>query len=907
MPTKPYPPLDLTGEAAALAGLPRADTPRGGVESDLTGMSAPAVSAPEQQPDAEVQSFPGLGPFLEDDDRTVFETVHGLVQRQEVLARNHLACDSHWLSVKLGFPWSVLTRNLKTGVWTHTYPKGTTALRTQAIPNEAWDLVNKATETLLVDEPKPHAQPLRDEDQARWSANVCEKFLTEQQGEKGVDESNLFYQAVDRSLTCATAYLHAWVDTTGGGYIPLQIQAHPAAVDPENALVNPADGMPSSDLMLRYVTPPNPETGARQFTTDAGQAAPQWQPRLVGDLLCREHVRVFPETATVNRAEKVVLLWYCTLGEAKRRWPVVAAMGDQAATLCDWQPERFLALLPPAQQIRWKLTAGSEKDKGGAGDERLVFFYIVYQRALPPDYPQGAMVIVNGTDGGFLFERRPMAITLEPDEPEPAQQQPEAMEGAMQPGESPDDQQQGEQAPDAPPAAVQAASHPAVKCFEIPLVAITPRVDADERDPQGRAFIELFGGATEWNAHLAMGYAEAMDQILHIEKYAPSTSPVEGWQIAEARLTNDVIPILRAEDVPKPGPIPTLPTGMLDVIQYGRTTVEGIASLNKPVTGANDQQEVSGKARQIAVQQAMVGLSRMQVPVNNARQRWWRILTELAMTFDTPQMLRYVGEDGAYQVDEWRGTDFALVGDIAIKPGTGTMRTPESKVNYTVSLLQIPGVLNPDDAIDAIRPAYAAAIGLPEDDHNQAIERAVAAWLKGPPQGWGQLNAAYQQQLAGYQATMQQYQAGVARIQQLAPQAEQASQESGDVPPAMPPIPPPPQAPTPPWTPFAPRVIDTEPEIAKRWTRRLSKLIATTSYSGQPPEWRALVDQKYTQSRQVLMMAQQAAQAVQAAPQQGAPQRPGQPGQQRPQQDQHAATPAPPKQPASNQPAGVAG
>lgn len=790
----------LTGQDAELAGVQPDDSLLGGAQAGQVGHSSTAT-APTEQTDP----YEGLGPLLEEDDETVFKTVDDLVRRQEIIAKSHLAQDTHWTRVKWGYPWSKLEKLPDQGIYRSSLPYGASAISIQAIPNKACDLVNKCAETLLVDFPQANPEPLNDSEEANAAAEMAERFLTQDAGESGTNDASLFYSAVDRALTCSSTYVHGWVDPVGGGCIPLQIKAHPQAQSPDNPLVGP-DGMPTTDYVLRYVTADN------QFTDDPSQAAPQWQPKIRGDVLGREHVRLYPETADVSTCEKAIVIYFCTIAEAKRRWQSVGEMDDDQLTqLTDWQPMRYMELLPPAQRARFKLTTGDAKTKNGSGDERIIFYYLLYQVATP-EYPKGACIVVSGADKGIVLDKGLLYADVEV---------------------SSSDGSGSKQEP---------------RCLDIPLAQVRPRIDSDDHDPTGRPYIELFGGSVEFVAMLETSYLEAMDQILHVEKYTPATSPVEGWQVAEARASGDHIPILSPNDKPTFGNVPPIPPGLLDVLQYVGNQTDSIASQNKPLQGGNDQQEVSGRARQIAVQQAMIGLNRMQQAVNSAYERWCRIKIQLAMRdFTTPQEVRYVGEDGAYRVESWKGTDFALVGDVGVKAGTGTMMTPEAKIHYVASLKQL-GLITDEQAADAARPTFSDALGLPDDPHQQYVERCVNAWLKGPPEGWEEQQQQFMQVEQQYQAMQQQAQQAFQSQQQM------VASQGGDpnsIP--QPQLPPPPVAP---WSPFQPRPNDQEMPIAILWAMRLSKIISSVKYDNYDPMWRKLLDDRYLAAAQTIASLQ---------------------------------------------------
>lgn len=804
-PVKPPAPPELVGQDAFFASLPETPTPRGGSEFGFRGETGGA--APDET--AESDPFAGAGPLLEESPAQVYKTLDGLVLRQELIALNHLAQDTHWTYVKLGFPWSTLTKEPNRDVYKQSLPYGSSGITIQAVPNKVWDLVNKTTESLLVDFPEAEAEPDDDSEEAQGACQMANRFLAEDASEQGTNDAVLFNDRVARALTCASTYLECWTDPTGGGYVPLQIKAHPQAESVESPLVGP-DGMPTTDYVLRYVTTD------QQFTDDPSQAAPQWQPKLRASKWQREHIRVYPESCTIDQAEKVIILGYCTIGEAKRRWPTVAAMSPQAlSTLTDWTPPRYLVLLPPFQRARWKLTDGRDKEKAGASDERILFYYHAYVKACP-DYPKGADVVASGANGGTILDK---ALLSQPVEVTRGQ-----------------------------------GTTTEIRCMEIPIVQLTPRADMDEQDPTGRAFVEMFAGAAEHNAFLAMSFTQILDQILHTPFAVPATSPIEGWQVEEARASGDMLVMNGPSDKPTQLNPPVLPGQFFNMYELSDDSINSIASQNRPAQGSDRQQEVSGKARQIAINQNNVALSGMQTAVNTAYARWCRIKIERCMAdFSTAQQIGYVGEDGAYQQDEWTGVDFALVGKVTIKAGTGTMMPPDQKVQYLGNLKDAQ-MLTAEDAAEAARPSYAQRLGLPPDAQQQRVERQVGAWLKGPP---GPEWVAQAQQYAQAQAVAQQQDAA----QQQAWQQNAQAQQMAGQPPAPQPAPSQPvdqmgQPMPAPWSPFAPLPMDDEPMIASMRQRRLSKLMAQSDFSAQPPEWRALVEQEYARMRNAVAAAQ---------------------------------------------------
>lgn len=856
----------MLGLDADLAAQPIADAPRGGVDIGFDGTfgddSQTAANGPAVQ-DAGTQSFAGLGPLLEADDATAFSTLHNLVLRQERLAKNRLAIDMHWTRIRQGYPWSRLEKVENQDIWRAVLPPGTERMSSAAVPNKTADLAAKIVETLMVDPPKAQAQPINSDEIALRAAEMSERFLNLDGSEIGTNDVALFWNALDASMARASAFLHYWVDTSGGGYVPMQIKAHPAAQDPRNPMVatDPATGLqlPAVDPTLRYVA--TDEQGQpTQFVTDPAQAGQQWQPKICIDEWGREHIRIFPETATVSRAEKIIGLYYCTVSEAKRRWKSIAALTpDQIDELLDWTPPRYLALLPPALRARWKLANGDPNDTpGGTDDERLMFFYTYYGRPTPANigqykgYRKGAHLVVSGAFGGFVINRDTLVADV---------LMPSADANAT--GDVKDE-----------------------RCMELPVVQVTPRRDPDDRDPTGVATIALFGGAGEAAATLITAYEEAIDVILHPAKFIPSTSPVEGWQIDQSRGTGDPVPVLSKDDFPKYEDPRPIPPGFLETIQWLYNQMDSASGVNKPAVGANDQQEVSGIARSIAVRQSLVALSRAMSAALDAWTRHFRIKLQLAMKyFNAPQLIHYVGEDGSYKEEWWKGNDFALIQNVVIKSGTGTMLPPAEKQQHAAFAMQMRWI-SPDEAAQAVRPTFSNDLGLDNSPHEQRVQRQIAVVLKGPPKSqpgaptWAQLWQQYSQRLQQYTAAQQQYQQQVQAYQQrvqneaivaagapnptngpeqqnetAAVQFQQARiallADNGMNDRAVPPQPPQIQPPQPPPHPFSePLPNDDEPEIAAIRKRQLSLLMSGTRFAAQPSEWRQPVYQEYQRMRQ---------------------------------------------------------
>lgn len=827
-----------------------------------------------------------MGPWLEEDDATVFQEFEGLIKRQELLAINRWNIDEYFRTVVNGYPWATLIHDTGRDTYTFSLPYNTSTLSIQAIPNKNLDLVNKASEQLMVDFPQVECEPIDDSEESEQAAEMANRFLEQDAGEDGTNDAVLFDDRLKLALVTSTTYVEVWADPTGGGYVPLQIKAHPQAVSPDNPLVGP-DGMPTTDYVLRYVA-------GGQFTDDPSKADPQWQPKLVADKWQREHLRVFPENLPIERADKAIVLGYCTIGQAKTRWESIQKMApEDLSALCDWTPPRYQLLLPPFQRARWQLGDDwKQKNKSGASDERIMFYYHGYQKATP-EYPKGADVVVTGALDCLVIDRQLLSADVEV----------EKGQGTVK----------------------------ETRCREIPIVAITPRGDPTGQDPTGRCYLEMAVGATEWNAMLAQSFGRQVEKGLTQPYVQSVTSAISGQKVEVARTNGDFLKVIdMAKDMPRQLELPELPHDFFQMFGLTDEAINSIMNTERAATGdLQGAKERSGKAISLAIGQNNMGHGSRQNAFNNAYTRFNRIKCEIVMSkYSTPQMLSYVGEDGASKQEEFSGVDFARIGKVRIKTGTGTGQAQDQKVN-TLGTLAAEGFISREEAADSARPILSKRMGLPSNPFEQYVERAVASWLDGPPEPkpadpsqvdpmtgqpmqpptweqeyatWKQADDQFKQQTAQFQQQQQVHQQFLTLSAQadagkptgtLGPEAQDekakfdfanaqiqlATMTAQNPNIAQQPVAPqPPQVPKP-WTPFTPRPIDTMPAVAAIWVRKLSRQIATVKYNSFGPEWRDVLDQAFTAARQAAATASAGIQQPDQSQQGKPPTKPQQPTQ----------------------------
>lgn len=769
--------------------------PRKGIAGDGTEPTKGGSAMPTT--DDEPIAPTGPNTLENADDTTTFRTIDMLVRSQDRLAINRWAIDTYYTWLDAGIPFGVLEKEPNQNLWIAKLPPGMTNERAAAIPNKINDLNNKVAEQLLADPPRPDPGNKTNGEKQDEAAEMAAQFLKLDGGECGTHDVDHMRWALRTALVRCSGFLHLDLDPDGGGYQPYQVLAHPKAQDPNNPLVamlpDPNTGQPipetTANPVLRYVS------AQGQFVQSAAEADRVWLPSIRVERLRREQVRTFPPTATVDDADAVILLGWCTLAEARQKWPSVAEMDMTALTnLASWRPPLSERIVPFTFRggIADGQTGPSLPDVGNLSPllQRRMFYYRLYVNPDQQEYPNGLQVDVTGQNGGMILDRKGLDFQI------PTQ------DGQME-----------------------------TRCREIPVVQLTPVQDTDGNDPMGYSFDARFSGSVEATGELYGSYLEALQRMVNPHTFIYSTTPVDDVDWADRTkpiILNPGDPPVTYEQIP---PLPDV----VRVTQDLRTQQDTSSGLTAVAQGLDTETSVSGTSKNLSVKQAQISLSGFLQQVRNGFTKLWRLKTQYAQAFfTTSQLLQYSGEEGSSEPKWFKGEDLAGVDTIGIEIGTGTMQTPTDKAN-SLAFVQSQQWLTPDQVADIALAALARDIGLPPDPVTQAIDRAVSLWLDGPSPVW-------MQQLQVYQQSVQQ-------AQSMYQQGAQQAQLHGTMPPAPPQTPPPPQ---PPVNPFQPKPNDTEPAVAMKWMKRLSRLMLDPAYDEQPPQWQDLVNQKYMVAVQAL-------------------------------------------------------
>ena len=814
----------------------------------------------QAQPDVDERApIPGGGELLEEpSDFRVFRDIDREVLRQEPLAKRREEEGKHWDRVRRGVPFSFLEKSEDQSIYRASLPPGIEDNQ-QPIPNKVLDLSSKQVSQILVDPPLPNPKPDGDSEENRGAMDLAKRFLRADGDASGTNDQELYREVLTQNRTRKSSFAFVWVDPTAGGWRPKQKKAHPRAEDPTRPLEAPmldSNGQPitredgstamerATDPVLRYVG--EDEAGNETFVDQASEAAREWLPKHRRKVLTANQVRTLPSTAPAWEAHSITLIMWEPLGEARKRFSCLANMSkQQLKQLCTWKPKRWKSIVPEAQRPKGD---GLDAD-GSVSDDTLLFWYHKFCR-ITPDYPDGAEIAVTG---GTVGARKPGYVLKR----DTLREDVELEDGTMVP-----------------------------VLMDPPIAQFRALLDAECGDPMGDTPVSFYGGANETRAHLYLSVLEDIELRLNPNVYLGATSSVTREDIN--RRDGTPIEILTKDDMPTFEQRPPMPAHLPTMLERVDHDMDVLANLSQTAQALDSSYSVSGEAKKVALRQAKVQLAQEWQGFVNGCVTYWRIKLQLAQArLKTPQLVKLGGENAAYKQRWFVGADLIGVSTVALQPGSATMMSPAEKAQY-LSTMQQAEWLDKDQAGEVARTSMADDLGLPPNPHEEHIDRCIADWLEGPPEGWEEhfqevqrfpeRQQAHQQQLDA--ATKQTVAALVSQgadpetAQQLA--AQQTTAQLGPAPVEPPPLP----------SPFEPRANDEEPVVAKVHYVKLSRLMSTVEFSKWPKSWRTLVEQRYQQAafaagvqtvRQQQEAQAQAAQEAAAAQQKHAPKDPNAP------------------------------
>lgn len=736
--------------------------------------------------DREEETPDGDGSFLDDtqwpDEKLAKHLIALWVSRNPELRPQLLRWEVNERR-RRGDRWVGLVKNPDRQEWRIYTPPG--GAKTPPTLGKGARLCRRLTSQMFQDPPTPEAIPASDSDEARGAAEFSSRLLQALDSEASTNSARSARQAYNKSHTCGSGFRHHWVDPYGGGQSPKRMYAHPQAdtqqdateyslKGPEGLPVQGQDGQPvrlphdPKDLTLRMTTA---EGG---FTEQADEAEQIFLPAIKHEVLTGRQVRFFPPTALgIDTAELVLILSWKTLGELRSQYDeAMESMPDEALTkMVEWTPDGEMKYLLP-DHLRWEdIQRSREKKDQTYQDGALVCTLIAYQKACV-DHPDGACLIVGGPDQ--LLQRNPWVAEV----------------------------------------------HGTRLVLDLPLDQ-TKGYDEGVDSQYGFGTMDFLGPGDELLANIDGAWITHFQRFSNRKVFVPITSALANKVMTAG--TGTYIPINPGGE-PKTEDVPTFPS---DTIQLRNTVVENLddeSGLQRTAQGVDSPNVQSGFHAVQVIEQVLAGLSESRQNVSDAIERGWRIDLQLIRAFYTvPMQTRFLGEDQNWKYDDWMASDLGDTLDVRLVRGTFSMMSPAMKSSIAVSMKQA-GVISDYELRRMTIGNTGGLIGLQDDAHWLRINRQIAAWKKGPPEGWAPA------------PPVDPMAAGM-------PPATDPAMQQAQTTPA--PVSSPAQGP---WTPFETLPIDQDPGIAMMRVQELGRAMAGTAYAKFPLEWRQLLDAAYQQA-----------------------------------------------------------
>ncbi len=760
----------------------------------------------EASPESQAAEAPAraLGFILDEpDERKVAQAIVKLREDQsELRSRNRATWQRNawWREGRRGVR---LEKKQDANLWSAKLPLGMGSA--PPVPNKTDRLCRRLTNIILVDKPFPECEPGGDNDEDRDAAEFATRYLSVKGAPDDLNMNRILRAASDKSMTYASAFGWVTMDPTAGGHRPRSMLAHPAATTPADALLDPATGGEAreADLVERYIR----DDGL--LSDSASEAALQWLPGPKVRLLTGLQLDLLPSTARgIADAIGVVIQEPTTLGDLRLLFPKAMAKlsADDLKKLCEWRPAEVKDILPPYT----KMPEDQTDEQGRYKDSQTVITTTVYYESCA-EYPYGCYAVV-GADCKVLHKQK---------------------WSAMMPGR--DDQ-------------------PVEECLEIPVSQARCLDDDTFDNPMGVGMAEHLGPADEVR-NVALGFEiEHMFRSANPIPFLPVGSIVQPKHFTERNGAPVFVnPQGKAEWEQVPALSPTVPLLRAEM----STEMDDESGLQLAAQGVSSPEVKSGTHAQSVVQEALKAVINMKDNLGDFYIGLNRIILQLSRAYCTvPQMLSYVGENGAYKQREWSRTSFANTKRVTIAKGSFTMHTILAKQEMANAALDRK-VISIEDYQDMVTAAISPVMGARDNPYLLRIRRQIEDWQDGPTLEWKQAQA---QALAA---------SAVSELSAL------------DGAPAPTPAPAPaPAAPAPAAPPAAARhpfsdrlPVDLEPEAAKVRHRQMSRAMADTKWMRQPPAWRALYLAEYAAMANAAgIITVEAAQAAQQAEKQAAEQ-----------------------------------
>jgi hypothetical protein len=806
-----------------------------------TGIADDGIQRADDQPDETDGTLPPvereLGFILDEPDQEkVAKHVNHLREDQAPARSRHRALWKRNAWWREGRRYIRLDKKENQNAWVAKLPYGMASA--PPTPNKVDRLCRRLGNTMLVDKPYPDCEPGDDSNEARDAAEFATRYLAVKGSPSELNMSRVCRSAADKAMTYGSAFGWITMDPTAGGHRPRRMLAHPLATTTENALQDPTAGDQTGDPSLAGVPLQANEDDLQErfvrpdgyLTDDPSDADLQWLPSPKIRLITGLQFTFLPETARgMSDALGCIITDVTTLGDLKTLFPerMAELTVDQLAEVCEWRPPHVEDVLPPFSKVPDDQKYEDGPRQGQFKDAQMVVTSTVYYKSCA-EYPLGCYAVIGGDT--TVLHRQTWTAKM----PAPLNAQ-----GQPQP--------------------------PIQEVLEIPVAQCRCLDDDVYDDPYGIGIAQELGAADEISAS-ALGYEhEYMFRAGNPIPFIPIGSVVQPKQF---QLRDGTPVMVNPNGKPEWENIPPLSPSIPKLREEMLRDQDDAIGLQQAAQGVEDPSVQSGIHAQVIVQEALKAVSNMKDNIGDFYMACCRIILQQARAYCTvPQMISYVGDDGAYKEREWSRADFRTTRRVSIAKGSFTMHTLAAKQQMANDMKREQAIDN-EDYLELMAGGVSPVLGIQDNPHLMRVRRQIELFLSGP-------TPEFTQALQAQQEAAQQEAAQQAAAEQAA-MAQQAAAMGSPVPPGVgapgaSPQPAAPPAPLP--TPFSRRLpVDLEPMPAKIRHRQLARAMATGKYETlceSAPEWCAAFQSEYAEMLNaagiMTVPAVQAAKAAEAA------------------------------------------
>lgn len=564
--------------------------------------------------------------------------------------------------------------------------------------NKGDRLCRRVVSFIFTDPPMPEGVPARNDDEARDQAETATRILQSITSEGNLGDVRTSRRALDLSSTYDSSFRHHYIDKTGGGLKPIEMQVHPEATSLQHAIPQPVDpetGTPyAGPYVSKYLT-----MGDELATERGPDVRMQFRPGIKTEVLSGKFVRFLPPTANdIWEADGLLIGSFQRLGDLKTAFPVIGKMDAEELTkLVNDPPEGVQKLIKERAEL---------KDQQ-INDDAMCFTLTHYRKAGGTE-AKGVYAVVVGSD------------TL---------------------------------------AHIQAWVDPKTQeSMDIPVDQF--KQFESEDSPYGRGLMRQLGGGNELLAQGIDAVVSHMQRLKNRRVFIPTNSIVQARQMQSPTAT--VIRINPGgkpeyEEVPS---MPSQYFTFIDAVRSEMDDESALQQVAQGLNPASVQSGLH--ARQIIEQSTVALSDIRQNTERALIRGYRIYLQLVKAYFSQSQLAEFLGDDGQHKVDRFTEADFGDTRDVRMTRGSFTQLSPPAKAAEVERMFMMFDETTGERMIDLaearslILGNVGGLIGIQDDVFTARVRRQIKDWESGPTQEYTENKQKQDALLQQYQQQLQQ-------------------------------------------------------------------------------------------------------------------------------------------------------